>query len=51
MQGTWPYALYSHSFFKLENGESATTILHSLLKRRLTDPILLPQPTTVYPSY
>ena len=36
---------------RLEYAESATMISHSLLISKLTAPILLPQPTTMYPFY
>jgi len=48
-QGVWSYVIYSHTLYRLENGESATIIDSYLLKRRLTAPILLPQPTTLCP--
>lgn len=40
---------YSHRSCKDEKGESAIRISHYWLKSRLTDPILRPHPTTLYP--
>lgn len=42
---------YLHSKDKFEYAESEITILHYLLKRRLTAPILLPHPTTKCPNF
>jgi hypothetical protein len=41
----WPD--YLQSLLRLQKGESATITSHSELIKRLTDPILRPQPTTV----
>lgn len=42
---------YLHRSCKDEKGESAIRMSHYWLRSKLTDPILLPHPTTLYPFY